>query len=227
MVDIIFNAQIFNLRVFFSRFRQIPHRRRCKLTSVSGEECCILKERLFADAKIRYVPLSKLRYIGRRAGDDLIRSVMRFGILNPILVSEQRGEYAVITGSRRLDAAKCAGLTEIPCIILHVQPFDADIISMTDDTLLLPKTQNELRARILRFQTLYRISNERIKRFAGILPKEESEKAPRKVRTAIGDRRIFLNTVNRAADFMRLSGYKVDVSSSDDVQEIKINLSQM
>ena len=152
---------------------------------------------------------------------------MRFGILNPILITDCGGEYYVITGSRRLDAAKSAGLTEIPCIILHVQPFDADIISLTDDTLSLPKTPSELRSRILRFQTLYRISGDRIKRFAGILPKEEVIKAPRKLRTSIGDRRIFLNTVNRAADFMRLSGYKVDVSSSDDVQEIKINLSQM
>ena len=184
-----------------------------------------MKSRLFSDAKIKYIPISKLHCVGRLADTELTQNVMRFGILNPILVNELGGEFSVITGARRIDAAKKAGLKAVPCIILALQPFDADIISITDDTLSLPKSADSIRSKILRFQSLYSISDERIHHFAGRFSFKKAV-SRRSLRASISDRRIFLNTVNRAADYMRLSGYEVAVSSTDDVREIKICLSQ-
>ncbi|RPJ74359.1 MAG: hypothetical protein EHM24_06245, partial [Acidobacteria bacterium] len=47
----------------------------------------------------------------------LVRSVARFGILQPLLVRRQSGRYELISGARRLAAAMAAGLAEVPCLV--------------------------------------------------------------------------------------------------------------
>jgi hypothetical protein len=47
----------------------------------------------------------------------LVRSVARFGILQPLLVRRRAGRYELISGVRRLAAAMAAGLTEVPCLV--------------------------------------------------------------------------------------------------------------
>ncbi len=47
----------------------------------------------------------------------LVRSVARFGILQPLLVRRRAGRYELISGVRRLAAAMAAGLAEVPCLV--------------------------------------------------------------------------------------------------------------
>ena len=48
---------------------------------------------------------------------DLASSIKRYGVIQPIVVTEKEGYYAIIAGERRWRAAKIAGLTEIPAIV--------------------------------------------------------------------------------------------------------------
>lgn len=49
--------------------------------------------------------------------EPLVRSVARFGILQPLLVRRHAGRYALVAGVRRLAAATAAGLSEVPCMV--------------------------------------------------------------------------------------------------------------
>jgi len=52
--------------------------------------------------------------------DDLIASIEKHGVLEPLLVRKTNGGYELISGERRFHAAMHAGLTEVPCIELTV-----------------------------------------------------------------------------------------------------------
>ncbi len=48
---------------------------------------------------------------------DLVDSIKRFGILEPLLIAETPAGYQIIAGERRWRAAEIAGLTEVPVIV--------------------------------------------------------------------------------------------------------------
>jgi ParB family chromosome partitioning protein len=48
---------------------------------------------------------------------ELANSIQTNGIIQPVLVRRQAGQYELIAGERRLRAAKLAGLAEIPAIV--------------------------------------------------------------------------------------------------------------
>ena len=49
--------------------------------------------------------------------EELADSIKTYGIIQPIVVSEEDGYFSIIAGERRWRAAKIAGLEEIPAII--------------------------------------------------------------------------------------------------------------
>jgi ParB-like chromosome segregation protein Spo0J len=49
--------------------------------------------------------------------ERLTRSIIRHGILQPLIVRRHDGRYELIAGSRRLAAAMAAGLQDVPCIV--------------------------------------------------------------------------------------------------------------
>jgi ParB/RepB/Spo0J family partition protein len=89
--------------------------------------------------EIREIALDKL-YISplnvrKDPGDlsEITDSVNGIGVLNPILV-RQRGEmYEVIAGSRRVKAARSAGQTTIPAIVLEVTDLEAILVSLIEN----------------------------------------------------------------------------------------------
>ena len=61
--------------------------------------------------------------------EDLVKSIKLNGILTPVLVRPQPdGRYEMISGHRRLHAAKLVGLEAIPAIIRELDDDDATII---------------------------------------------------------------------------------------------------
>ncbi|HIE14167.1 TPA: ParB/RepB/Spo0J family partition protein [Candidatus Bathyarchaeota archaeon] len=69
--------------------------------------------------------------------EELIESVKEQGILEPLLVRPAKDEtgvkYAIISGSRRYNAAIEAGLTEVPCIIVDVDDVTAIGLSIIEN----------------------------------------------------------------------------------------------
>jgi len=63
----------------------------------------------------------------------LVASIRRHGLLSPLLVARQRrGRYLLLCGSRRLCAARLAGLEKVPCLI-HRGPVQPAVLSLTEN----------------------------------------------------------------------------------------------
>ncbi len=62
---------------------------------------------------------------------DLAASIKTFGVINPVIARIINGKtYELVTGERRLRAAKMAGLTIIPAIVITISDTDAAAISL-------------------------------------------------------------------------------------------------
>ena len=55
-------------------------------------------------------------YEGERL-DDMVESIREHGILNPVIVRKNGGDYEMLSGHNRQNAARVAGFTEIPAIV--------------------------------------------------------------------------------------------------------------
>ena len=63
--------------------------------------------------------------------DALVSSILEQGVMSPLIVrplENKAGEYEIISGHRRLHAAKLAGLTELPAVIKAVTRDEAAIM---------------------------------------------------------------------------------------------------
>jgi len=56
---------------------------------------------------------------------DLVRSIKKQGVIQPILVREGSGGFELIAGERRWRAAKSAGIIDIPAIVRNVSDQDS------------------------------------------------------------------------------------------------------
>ncbi len=60
---------------------------------------------------------------------ELVASIKEKGILTPVTVRDDAGNYVLIAGERRLRAAKLAGLIEVPAYVIEVKN-DAEMMEM-------------------------------------------------------------------------------------------------
>lgn len=65
--------------------------------------------------------------------EELAGSIREYGILNPLTVRLRGCRYELVAGERRLRAAKLAGLSEVPCILLDVDMEDASLIALVEN----------------------------------------------------------------------------------------------
>lgn len=49
--------------------------------------------------------------------EELAKSIEKYGVIQPIIVTKKEGYYEIVAGERRWRAAKKAGLKEMPCIV--------------------------------------------------------------------------------------------------------------
>lgn len=70
-----------------------------------------------AIAKIKVNPFQPRHEFDEKKLQDLTASIKQYGVLQPLLVVPDGGEYILLAGERRLRASKLAGLTEVPCVL--------------------------------------------------------------------------------------------------------------
>ena len=93
--------------------------------------------------KIHDLPLEKVKVNPRNPRtdygnlDDLVTSIEMYGVLQPIVAAPSNGGWVAVAGSRRLKAAKLAGLTEIPAVIRDVPRRTQDEIALTENIVRL------------------------------------------------------------------------------------------
>ncbi len=63
----------------------------------------------------------------------LAESIRQNGILQPLSVRKAGGSYELISGERRLRAARLAGLTEVPCIIVNVTERNSAVLALVEN----------------------------------------------------------------------------------------------
>ena len=66
--------------------------------------------------------------------NDLVESIRRNGVLTPVILREDGRDYEMISGHRRLHAAKLAGLTSVPAFIRDMTDDEA-VIYMVDSNI--------------------------------------------------------------------------------------------
>ncbi len=65
--------------------------------------------------------------------EPLVRSIATHGVLQPLLVRGDGPSYIAIAGRSRLEAAKLAGLTTVPCVIMSIDGAQADALAAADN----------------------------------------------------------------------------------------------
>ncbi len=96
---------------------------------------------LIESGRILYLPTEQLRpnpSQPRKIFDsdglqELAASIQNYGILQPLTVRRRNGEYELVAGERRLRAAKLAGLTEVPCILLTVDEQLSSMVALVEN----------------------------------------------------------------------------------------------
>lgn len=126
----------------------------------------------------RLVPRSAQprKHFDETALADLAASIRSQGVLEPVLVRRQGGDFEIVAGERRCRAAKLAGLTEVPAVIRELNDQEAHIIALLEnlqreDLNPVEETEAILELLALRlgettqgaFRSLERVKNERLR----------------------------------------------------------------
>ena len=64
---------------------------------------------------------------------ELAGSISRYGILQPLSVRRRGSCFELVSGERRLRAAKLAGLKEVPCVILDIDSQESSILALVEN----------------------------------------------------------------------------------------------
>lgn len=83
--------------------------------------------------KILPNPMQPRKHFDEDAINSLADSIAKYGIIQPISVRVRDGKYELVAGERRLRAAKIAGYTEIPCLIIRAGERKSAYLAMTEN----------------------------------------------------------------------------------------------
>ena len=78
-------------------------------------------------------PAQPRKIFRQEALEELADSIRQHGILQPLSVRRVGGGYELIAGERRLRAARMAGLTEIPCIVMSMDDRESAMTAMVEN----------------------------------------------------------------------------------------------
>lgn len=91
------------------------------------------------EGRILYLPLhlvrreATARSVSGTGLQELAASIRQLGVLQPLTVRRNGEFFQVVSGNRRLLAARIAGLGEVPCILLDVDAADAELVGLTEN----------------------------------------------------------------------------------------------
>lgn len=102
------------------------------LTLVSGREDRVLRR--IRISEIVRNPNQPRRYFDPEAIATLAESIRQYGVLNPLTVRRTaNGGYELVAGERRLRAARVAGLTDVPCLLINANGEDSSVIALVEN----------------------------------------------------------------------------------------------
>lgn len=78
-------------------------------------------------------PSQPRRYFDEASLSELSRSILRYGIIQPLTVRRGTQGYELIAGERRLRAARLAGLREVPCLLARADEEDSPLLALIEN----------------------------------------------------------------------------------------------
>lgn len=69
----------------------------------------------------------------KKALEELAESIKNYGVIQPLVVKKEKDNYLVISGERRLRAAKLAGLKKVPAVVKDMKKESLDKISLIEN----------------------------------------------------------------------------------------------
>ena len=96
---------------------------------------------LYESNKVLYLPVAAIapnpdqprRHFSREGLEELAASIAEHGVLQPLSVRRGGQGYELISGERRLRAAKLAGLAEVPCIVVNVDSQGSSLLALVEN----------------------------------------------------------------------------------------------
>jgi len=84
-------------------------------------------------AGIRPNPAQPRRVFEQAGLQELAQSIAEYGVLQPLTVRRTAGGLELVAGERRLRAARLAGLSEVPCIVVAVTPEQSGMLALVEN----------------------------------------------------------------------------------------------
>lgn len=96
---------------------------------------------LYESNKALYLPAAVIapnpdqprRHFSREGLEELAASIKEHGVLQPLSVRRGSMGFELISGERRLRAARMAGLTEVPCIVVSVDSKQSSLLALVEN----------------------------------------------------------------------------------------------
>ncbi len=96
---------------------------------------------LLENGRVLYLPIRQIRpnpsqprkIFEPEALRELAASIEQYGILQPLTVRRVSGSYELVAGERRLRAARLAGCSEVPCILLSVDEEQSGMVALVEN----------------------------------------------------------------------------------------------
>ena len=108
----------------------------------------------------------------RREFDDasikeLAQSIKRYGILQPLVVTEREDSYFIVAGERRFRAAKVAGLQTVPVLVRSLEEIERLEVSLIENVQRVDLNPVEQAVSIARLHEQFNISYQEIAKRLG------------------------------------------------------------
>ena len=83
--------------------------------------------------EIKPNPVQPRRYFSPAELTSLAKSISQDGIIQPLTVRRVKGTFELVSGERRLRAAKLAGLRSVPCILINATEERSQVIALIEN----------------------------------------------------------------------------------------------
>ena len=99
------------------------------------------KKGLFESGRVLYLPADQIqpnphqprRQFPQEGLEELAASIREHGILQPLSVRRRLEGFQLVSGERRLRAARLAGLREVPCIVVDVNEESSSLLALVEN----------------------------------------------------------------------------------------------
>jgi ParB family chromosome partitioning protein len=93
-------------------------------------------ERRFADIPVELIrpnPSQPRQYFDEAELEELAASIAEVGVIQPVVLIPSDSGYEIVVGERRLRAAKKAGLSSIPAVIMNAAPREQQVMALIEN----------------------------------------------------------------------------------------------